>query len=87
MFLAGCVAVVLAPELPQLRALRLMTFDAFQRLAPRRPASAPAVIVAIDDASLAAHGQWPWPLTTLARLLARIADGGPAAVGVDIVMP
>lgn len=64
-----------------------MTFDAFQRVAPRRPASAPAVIVAIDDQSLAAHGQWPWPRTKLATLLARIAAGGPAAVGVDIVMP
>lgn len=87
MFLAGCVALVLSPELPPLRALRLMSFDAFQRVAPRRPASAPAVIVAIDEASLAAHGQWPWPRTTLARLLRRIADGGPAVVGVDIVMP
>jgi CHASE2 domain-containing sensor protein/serine phosphatase RsbU (regulator of sigma subunit) len=86
-FLAGCVALVLAPELSPLRALRLMAFDTLQRAAPRRPASAPAVIVAIDDRSLAAHGQWPWPRTTLARLLRRIGDGGPAAVGVDIVMP
>jgi serine phosphatase RsbU (regulator of sigma subunit)/CHASE2 domain-containing sensor protein len=49
--------------------------------------SAPAVIVAIDEPSLARHGQWPWPRTALARLLARIAQGGPAAIGVDIVMP
>lgn len=50
------------------------------------PGSAPAVIVAIDDASLARHGQWPWPRTMLARLLLAIAEGGPAAVGIDIVM-
>jgi serine phosphatase RsbU (regulator of sigma subunit)/CHASE2 domain-containing sensor protein len=64
-----------------------MAFDAFQSFAPRRPVSAPVVIVAIDEASLAAHGQWPWPRTTLAGLLTRIGAGHPAAVAVDIVMP
>ena len=44
------------------------------------------MIVDIDEASLAAHGQWPWPRTTLARLLERIGEGRPAAVALDIVM-
>lgn len=55
-------------------------------MAPRLRTSQPAVIVAIDDASLARYGQWPWPRTTLARLLVAIADGRPAAVGIDILM-
>src|SRR5207245_679321 len=56
-------------------------------LIPRTRHSAPAVIVAIDDESLRLHGQWPWPRTWLAELVARVANAGPAAIGIDIVMP
>jgi len=85
--LLGAVGgVALAPEVGALHALRLGAVDAYQRLAPRVPGSSHVVIVAIDDPSLARHGQWPWPRTLLARLLESIADAGAAAVGVDIVM-
>ena len=44
------------------------------------------VIVDIDEASLAAHGRWPWPRETLAALLERLsAPGAAAVVGVDVV--
>jgi adenylate cyclase len=69
------------------RPLRLAGFDLYQTLWPRVPASAPVVIVEIDDESLARHGQWPWPRTLLARLVSRIAAAGPAAIGIDIFMP
>ncbi|HSE95792.1 MAG TPA: CHASE2 domain-containing protein, partial [Methylomirabilota bacterium] len=87
--LAAGLAAVLGPEWSPVRTLRLATFDTYQRLAPRArvPASAPAVIVEIDEASLARHGQWPWPRTLLARLLTRIAEADPAVIGIDIVMP
>jgi adenylate cyclase len=85
--LAIAVAFVLGPDLPPVVALRDRGFDAYQRIAPRPRLSAPVVIVEIDEASLAEHGQWPWPRTTLARLLDAIAAGGPAAMGVDIIMP
>ena len=62
-------------------------FDAYQALAPRRVQSLPAVVVAIDDASLAALGQWPWPRTTLARLVREVARHEPAAIGIDLLMP
>ncbi|HYE90610.1 MAG TPA: CHASE2 domain-containing protein [Terriglobales bacterium] len=81
------VAILLAPRPGPVEQLRLASFDTWQMLAPRRPVSAPAVIVAIDDESLKRHGQWPWPRTTLARLIDRIADADPAVVGLDIVMP
>jgi serine phosphatase RsbU (regulator of sigma subunit)/CHASE2 domain-containing sensor protein len=45
------------------------------------------VIVAIDEASLATHGQWPWPRTMLARIVEAIAAESPAAIGIDILMP
>jgi len=65
--------------------LRQQLLDAFQRAAPRREETFPAVVVDIDDAALAAHGQWPWPRDLLARLLARIFEGEPAVVAFDIL--
>ncbi|HEV7821473.1 MAG TPA: CHASE2 domain-containing protein, partial [Burkholderiales bacterium] len=52
---------------------------------PRIRQSAPAIIVAIDEKSLARVGQWPWPRDTMAQLVAKIAARKPAAIGVDIV--
>ncbi len=48
---------------------------------PARP-----VIVTIDDPSLEAFGQWPWPRDLLARLCSAIARAAPSAVGMDILM-
>ena len=75
------------PELPGLRLVRLASFDAYQALAPRVPRTAPVVIVAIDEESLRRLGQWPWPRTWLARLVARVGAARPAAIGIDIFMP
>lgn len=44
----------------------------------------PAVIVGIDEHALEVAGQWPWPRTKVAELLARIQAMRPAAVGFDI---
>jgi adenylate cyclase len=52
---------------------------------PRQRSSAPAVIVAIDERALDAHGQWPWPRTVAADLVRGIAQAGPAAIGVDLL--
>jgi len=64
--------------------LRDAVFDTYQRLMPRSRASAPAVIVAIDERALDARGQWPWPRTLMAELLRAILAAGPAAIGVDL---
>jgi len=85
--LALLLAIELAPDLFGLGFVRLAAFDAYQRWAPRPRHSGPAIIVAIDEESLRRHGQWPWPRTWLAHLVAKIAEADPAAIGVDIVMP
>ena len=77
------LAVIFSDGLEHKLGYRL--FDFYQTLMPRQRSSAPAVIVAIDEASLKAHGQWPWPRTVVARLLDRINAGRPAAIGVDII--
>lgn len=79
--------LLLAGEPPFVFALRHALFDTYQKLFPRERKSAPAVIVAVDERALARHGQWPWPRTRIAQLLARISDAGPAAIGVDMLFP
>ena len=79
--------VSLASTPPLLSGLQFALFDAYQRLAPRKPTSAHAVIVAIDQKSLEELGQWPWPRTTMAELILALGKIGPAAIGVDVLMP
>ena len=67
-------------------ALRLVAFDYYQRLAPGiYDPKLPVRVVDIDAASLAKVGQWPWPRTTVAKLLNSLADQGAAAVVFDIL--
>lgn len=75
------------PELPPLKSARLALFDQYQNLFPRQPQSSPVVIVAIDEETLAALGQWPWPRNYFAALLDAVSALKPAAVGLDIIMP
>jgi serine phosphatase RsbU (regulator of sigma subunit)/CHASE2 domain-containing sensor protein len=72
---------------PGVRSLRENGFDAYQRLFPRARKTAPATIVEIDERSLAALGQWPWPRTQVAQLVERIAVHEPAAIGFDVLFP
>lgn len=85
--LALLIALQAWPDAPAHRALRLALFDQYQSLFPRSRVSAPAVIVDIDEASLARHGQWPWPRAQLGKLVELLAAARPAAIGVDIIMP
>jgi len=65
--------------------LKERTFDAYQRILPREDADVPVRIVAIDEASVAAFGQWPWPRTRLAALTRRLGELGAAVVAYDII--
>lgn len=80
-------AMMLMPGDGPLPALRLSLFDAFQRAMPRHRASGPVHIIGIDEASIRAYGQWPWPRTRLAELIDRAAAAKPLAIGLDIIMP
>ncbi|PZA11699.1 adenylate/guanylate cyclase domain-containing protein [Rhodopseudomonas palustris] len=61
-------------------------FDAYQRLKPRQPAEdLPVRVVDIDEASLAAFGQWPWPRTRLAALTKRLGELGAGVIAYDII--
>jgi adenylate cyclase len=49
------------------------------------PPAEGVVIVAVDNASIAEVGRWPWPRSTMARLVDAIAAAEPAVIGFDIV--
>jgi len=68
-----------------LESARVQTFDLYQRLAPRTTAVQPVVIVDIDEKSLSAVGQWPWPRTLIARLIDTLHKAGALVVGFDAV--
>lgn len=82
-----CAAGILLPDPGPLPPLRLWAFDTYQARFPRTrvPGVEPAVIVEVDDQSLQRIGQWPWPRDVLARLIDRVAEHNPAAIGIDIL--
>jgi serine phosphatase RsbU (regulator of sigma subunit)/CHASE2 domain-containing sensor protein len=89
-FLGAVLIVALASlhhfaDTPVQSWLRNAWFDAYQVMMPRSRVSAPAVIVAVDEKSLAQLGQWPWPRTLVARVLDRLAEYRPLAVGLDVI--
>ena len=91
--MARAIALVLLVDLLLLRiwdplpieALRLRTFDLYQLIAPRVASQRPVVIVDIDEASLKALGQWPWPRTIVADLVTRATQMGALVIAFDVV--
>ncbi len=65
--------------------VQLKVFDVYQRLKPRPYEPAPVKFIDLDDESLNRLGQWPWPRTQVAELLARLANAGAATIAFDIV--
>ncbi len=43
------------------------------------------IVVDIDDASLKAYGQWPWPRYRISRLMEKIKASGVLSIGIDIL--
>jgi adenylate cyclase len=60
-------------------------FDVYQRIAPRESTRLRAVVLAIDETTLAYYGPWPWPRSRLAELLDAFAQAKPSAVGFDML--
>ncbi|HPK53036.1 MAG TPA: CHASE2 domain-containing protein [Smithellaceae bacterium] len=72
-------------DFPFLRFMELKTLDL--RIASRGalPTGGETVIAVIDEKSLTELGRWPWPRTTVARLIDKLKASGAKAVGFDIV--
>ena len=68
--------------------LRLKVFDFYQQTKPRElppPEKKPVTIIDIDETSLTKIGQWPWPRTTIAKLVQNTMQMGAAVIAFDIV--
>src|SRR5690606_17003929 len=68
--------------------LRLRNFDFYQALKPRvaAPDQRPVVVVDIDEASLRALGQWPWPRTLIAELVEKLQQAGAVVIAFGILL-
>ncbi|HZF80509.1 MAG TPA: CHASE2 domain-containing protein, partial [Rubrivivax sp.] len=59
--------------------------DGLQRASASGQVPANTVVIDIDDVSLSAVGQWPWPRYRVASLIQRVAAERPAAIALDIL--
>jgi adenylate cyclase len=68
-------------------AVRLKSLDIYQLIYPRAERQGLVAIVDIDEQSLRAMGQWPWPRTIMAEMVAKIVEGGGTVIGFDVLFP
>ncbi len=89
LFVGGLLAAIIGIAVTNpffVQTVRLLAFDSLQKLAPRGyDIRQPVRVVDIDDKSLEALGQWPWPRTVMAKLLQKIGDAGAASITTDIM--
>ncbi|MFP6747432.1 MAG: adenylate/guanylate cyclase domain-containing protein [Alphaproteobacteria bacterium] len=70
---------------PFLEVFRLKLFDLYNQIHPREYQKVPVAILDLDDETLARTGQWPWPRSKLAEMLARVFNAGAKVVAFDVV--
>jgi adenylate cyclase len=68
-------------------ALRQKSFDVYQLLHPRAARQDLVAIVDVDERSLRALGQWPWPRTVMADMISKIVERGGTVIGFDVLFP
>ncbi|TCL72610.1 adenylate/guanylate cyclase domain-containing protein [Rhizobium sp. BK251] len=81
----AALTLLRASDPPLLRQARDVTFDEYQRIAPRAYENMPVRVVDIDEASLREFGQWPWPRNRIAELVERLSAMGASAIAFDIL--
>nr|WP_300461029.1 CHASE2 domain-containing protein [Desulfobacula sp.] len=62
-------------------------YDQFMKTFAAKEISDNITIIDIDETSLSAIGQWPWPRYRLANLVKTIHEMQPRAMGLDIFLP
>ncbi|MEQ9639872.1 MAG: CHASE2 domain-containing protein [Alphaproteobacteria bacterium] len=65
--------------------LRLRAFDLMQRSFQVTVPNRVAMVVDVDETSLAQFGQWPWPRNLLAQLVINLHQAGAPVIGFDMV--
>lgn len=83
-FVLASLVLLRAADPFAVRAIRDLAFDQFQRLTPRQSEQMPVRVADIDEASLQAYGQWPWPRDRMAELVKKLDALGAATIVFDI---
>lgn len=65
---------------------REAAFEIVGETFPRRGIARPVAVIDIDRESLAKVAPWPWRRADIARLVEKVAEGKPKAIGVDILL-
>ncbi len=87
LLVAGLVSVLFNSQAALYTLLDHSIYDSFLKSAGRAGITDQVVVADIDDISLAAVGQWPWPRYRIATLLQSLLQHSPALIGVDIIFP
>lgn len=82
----GIASLLFFPVQP-IQQADLHLYDWMQKNRRISPHSDLPVLVGIDEESLAAYGQWPWPRYRIALLIARLQQQGAEVVALDFLMP
>ncbi len=72
-------------DFPFLRFIELKTLDL--RIASRGalPTGGEVIIAVVDEKSLTELGRWPWPRTTIAKLMDKLKADGAKTIGFDVI--
>lgn len=83
--IAFSLLLIYQPLLIHQAELRL--YDTMLTGRAKPPQSPVPVLIGVDEESLQAYGQWPWPRYRLARLVERLNELGATVVALDFLMP
>jgi HD-GYP domain-containing protein (c-di-GMP phosphodiesterase class II) len=84
--LAALVAVVIGLAAPRpIASVDVRVYDLLMRFVGGGSPSNRVAVVVVDDQSLDALGQWPWPRDVIARLVDRLRELGASVVALDML--
>ncbi len=87
LLLTLCIALLLIYPPLFIEKTELHLYDTMLSDRKATPKTNVPVMVGIDDASLKAYGQWPWPRYRLARLVEQLRKLGADVIALDFLMP
>ena len=63
-----------------------LSFDLYQKVFTLKKTDSDVVIIDIDEKSLGKFGQFPWSRSVFAKILEKVNQSNPKAVGFDIFL-
>ena len=67
-----------------IKSISYISFDLYQKAFPLEKRDSNVVIIDIDEKSLGKFGQFPWSRSIFAKIIEKVNDAGPKAIGFDI---